>query len=888
MREVRAWLLRLGGLFTRKPSEVDLAAEIESHLQLHIDENLRAGMTPEAARREALLKLGGVEQTKEACRERRGLPWLEATWQDLSFGARMLRKHPGFTAVAVLTLALGIGANSAVFSIVNAVMLRPLPYQDSQRLVSVSSKTGMFPDMTLNVTWPAFQAMRNQVTSFERSAAYRTQSKALTGRGDPQLLEVAAVSDGFFEELGTRAKIGRLLGDSDQGGETGAVIVLSDALWRARFGADAKIVGRTITLDHELYSVVGVTQEGFSFPENADVWIPLVVKADSKENPLFFAFGFLGKLSRTAGVKQLQAELKTVSSKLQKQYPQLKDGYDLVPTRLMDEEVSDARAAFYVLLGAATLVLLIACTNLASMLFSRGWARQQEIAVRAALGASKGRIFRQLLAESCLLGLLGGIVGIAFAAAGVKVFLVVAPEDTPRMAEIQPDWTMVGFALVSALLTGMLFGVAPARGSMRAAVHGALKEGAGRMGGLSLRQSRAGSVLVAGEIALAFVLLLGAGLMLQTLGRLLRQNPGFRTDHLLTFELYQSALQSEADRKKDAPAEVARTRDIVEQVRALPGVEQAAAASYGLLGGMIGVHGGLRVEGSTVVDQNASFAVRARAVSPGYFETLGIRLVKGRAFTEADGLNSAPVAIVNEQMARKFWGTLEVLGKRFTSDSDENGKPPWAEIVGVVTDARESLVRDEPVAEFYAPLYQGLAGGATLLVRSAGKPERLANTVTNTIWRAYPDLPVTHVMTMEAVIEKSVGNERLHTALLAAFAMTGLLMALAGTYGVIAYAVERRTQEIGIRMALGAGRTDVLALVGKQALLPVVAGLAIGIPVALVAERAIRSELYGVRATDPATYLAAALLMLLVAAVACLVPARRAMRVDPMVALRYE
>jgi putative ABC transport system permease protein len=394
--------------------------------------------------------------------------------------------------------------------------------------------------------------------------------------------------------------------------------------------------------------------------------------------------------------------------------------------------------------------------------------------------------------------------------------------------------------------------------------------------------------LVVAEVALAFVLLIGAGLMLQTVNRLLQQSPGFRTDNLLTFDLYQSGFQSEANREKEDLVQVARTKDIVEQVRRLPGVEAVAAVNYGLLDGTIGVHAGLKAEGSNTVNPDAGFAVRARAVSATYFQTLGITLLKGRPFTDADDVHGASVAIVNEHMARKFWGTLDVLGKRFTGGPEENGKQPWAEIVGVVSDAREFLVRDEPVAEYYMPLYQGGPSGVSLLVRTTVKPEAVATTVTKQIWRSYPDLPVTHIATMRAVIEQSVGNEKLHAALLAVFGGIGLLMTLAGVYGVIAYAVERRIQEIGIRVALGASRKDVLILVCKHAFAPILIGIVIGVPIALLAQRAIASELYGVKATDPTTFSVVALLMVMVAAFACWVPARRALRVDPMVALRYE
>jgi predicted permease len=887
MRKWRAWLVRFGGMFRKRESEVELSAELESHLQLHIADNLRAGMKPEEARREALMKLGGMEQTKQAYRDRRGLPWLETIWQDAKFGARMLRKKPGFTAVSVLTLALGIGATSAVFSIVNAVMLRPLPLKDSNRLVVLNLEAPMFPDRTLYLAWPAFQAVRREITSLEQSTVHRTEAKALTGRGDPQLLEVAAVSEGFFAQVGARAQMGRLLVDADSTVSVANVVVLSAALWRAHFGGNPGIVGQTITLDRRLYTVVGVAEREFAFPDTADAWEPLILPDDTKANPTFFAFEFLGKLKPGADLQKLQAELEVLSTQLQKQYPQLKDGYHLSATKLMEWEVGDARLALYALLGAAALLLLIACTNLASMLLSRGWGRQQEMAVRGALGASKGRIFRQLLVESCQLGFFGAGAGALLAAVGVQWFRILAPEDTPRLPEIHPDWALVAFAAACALLTGLLFGVAPARIAARAALQSALKEGT-KGGGMTRRQSRMGGLLIAGEIALAFVLLTSAGLMLQTLQRLLIQSPGFPVENLLSFDLTPSDLQSDAERKQAAAAHVVQTQEILQQVQSLPGVESVAAVNYSLLNGGMFVHGGLHVEGSDTVDRAASFAVTARYVSPTYFQTLGLSLLRGREFDEKDSLESPSVTIVNAHMAKHYWGTLDVLGKRFSISTDEKRQELWSEIVGVVSDAREIEVRVEPDSEYYVPLYQGGAPGTSLLVRTTKKPQVMVSTIMRKIWSRYPDLPVTHVTTIRATIEKSVGNERLHAALLGVFAATGLLMALAGIYGVIAYAVERRTKEIGIRIAMGASRKNVLMLMSRHALGPVLLGIAAGLPAALLAQRAVSSELYGVKPSDPVTYVGAALLMLAVAALACLVPAQRANRVDPIVALHHQ
>jgi len=815
--------------------------------------------------------------------------WFQSVLSDCRFALRLLRKSPAFTIIAILTLAIGIGANSAVFSIVNAVMLRPLSFADSSHLVSVNAKTAMFPDMTMNLTWPAFQKVQQQLTSFNQSAVYWSQSKAFTGRGDPQLLDTTAVSADFFTLLGVHPRLGRLLAAADQDDRNGKVIVISESLWRARLAADPNIIGQSLTLDQQPYRVIGVAAKGFTFPDKTDAWTPVSLDPETKLNPTFFAFAFIGRRKPHVDMPRLNAELKPISGEMRKEFPQLKEGYELVANDLLEAQISDARVALLVLLGAATLVLLIACTNLATMLLARGRARHQEMAVRAALGAAPSRILRQMLVESCLLGTVGGCAAVALATLGVRVFRVVAPENTPRLAEIHPDWVMVTFALAVAFFTGILFGLAPARHAMRATLQRGLQEFAGARGvGPSIRQSRIGPLLVAGEVALAFVLLIGAGLMLQTLARLLHQDAGFRTDNLLTFDLHRPAVESDSERRKGVSAQTQQIKDIIQNIQSLPGVQSVGAANYGLLDGNVFVHSGLRVEGSATVDSGSSFAVSGRYVSPTYFKTLGVSFLRGRAFTDHDTQDTPQVAIVNEAMARKYWGTLDVLGKRFSTDRDLRGNVQWGEIVGVVKNAREFFIRDEPGPEYFLPIYHGGGRSCSLLVRTSRDPQAFATAVIHRIWSIYPDVPVTRITSVTATIADSIGDQKLHAVLLAIFAATGLLMALVGTYGVIAYTVERKTAEIGVRIALGATRVDVLLLVYKHGFVPLLLGVAIGIPVSLLAQRVLAAELYGVKPTDPFTFSMAALLMIAVAVLACYVPARRASRVDPIVALRYE
>ena len=896
MRSVRAFFTRLGSLFPRERRERELAEELAAHIALHTEENLRAGLTAEEARRRALLRLGGIEQTKEAYRQRRGLPLLETFWQDLRFAARMLRKNPGFTAVAVLTLAMGIGANTALFSIVNAVILRPLPYKDSSRLVAFNTKAAMFPAFSLRLTWPAVQELRQHAASLERMAECWETERTVTGMRQPAVLTVAAVSGDFFELFGSVAQLGRLLSDQDEqpGQDQIAhvapvvkVAIISDQLWRTRFASDPKIVGRNLILDQKVYVIAGVASQEFAFPEKVDAWLPLSLTPDLEQNPAFFAIEVFGKLRHGARLETLQSELNVIAQRLsqqvKKEKPELEAGYSLSAQLLLDDQVQDARQSYLMLLAAATLVLLIACANLTSLLLARGWGRHREMALRAAIGASPGRLQRQCMVESCLLALLGGAVGIGIAAAGIQAFRVMAPEGTARLGEVSTDWTLIWFALASALVSGALFGWIPARRAARLSPNELLKFGTG---GNIAGRSRFGSALVVSEVALAFVLLIGCTLMMQTLANLLHQSPGFRTDHLLTFDLPQAQPQSRRGNEALAAAQIAHLQQTLTEIRALPGVESVGAADHTMLNGAIYSNAGLQLEGTTL--SSVGEGVAARSVSPGYFKMLGVQLVRGREFDERDAQNAYKVIIVNETMARKFWGTPDILGKRISVSKDGNGNPEWNEVVGVVANLRDASIQVEPDSEYYLSLFQWNVYSSTVIVRTRTPPVSLADTISRLIWEHNPDQPLTHITTLTQTIAESVGDQRLHTELLGIFAGVGLSLALLGVYGVVSYSVVRRTQEIGVRVALGAGKGEVLRMVLRQGLTLVAIGAAIGVAGAIVAVRVIAGELYGVKPGDPWTYAAGIALILLVGCVACWIPAQRAMRVDPMVALRHE
>ncbi len=870
-------------LLHRNDVESDLNAEVRNYYELLQEEKMSQGMKPADARRSAQIELGGAEQLKEEVRAARTGAWLESFWKDLRYAARMLRKNPGFTAIAILTLALGIGANTAVFSVVNAVVLRPLPYKDSSRLVDVTTTTAMFPTFTLGNSWVAFEQMDKNVTAFEDLSAYRQSRMTLTASGDPARLTSNRVADGFFDLFGVTPQLGRLLVPADQTENQGHVAVLSDAFWRSHFGADSSVLGRTIRLNNVEYVVAGIASRGFAYPDHSDLWVPLVLTSDDRQNATSFNLSVIGKLRRGATVEQAQSQLAVIAQDIIKANPALKEGYELRAATILDRQVGHIRSSYLMLFGAAGFVLLIACANLGSLLLARGAGRRHEMAIRAALGASRGRIIRQALVESCLLGTLGGVAGAVFASIGISAFRHMAPASTPRLEEIAPDSAMFWFALASSLLAGILFGLAPALRASRSDPNSALKDGVGGSGSElgSTGRPKLGGVLVISEVALAFVLLIGAVVTTEGLSKLLKTDTGIRTDHLLTFDLPSVPITDE-----NADAAHAKIKNILDRIHAIPGVADVTATDHVILGGSISMFSGFTVEGETAPRSTADRTAQVRYVAPSYFEMLGVRLIRGRFFTGRDVSNSQKVAIVNEAMARKIWGTVDATGKRFHFGPNDN--KDWTTIAGVIANTYDVALSDSPQPEFYFPILQGGAGTLNVIVRTVQDPAALASTISRQIWNADRNQPITNIQTMDQIIREQTGNSRMNTALLSFFGAIGLGLALLGVYGVAAYSVSRRTREIGIRMALGANRYDVLRMVIRQGLLLALIGVAIGTAGAVALRQVLQHNFTVANTNDIATYLVAGVLVIIVACLACYVPARRAMRVDPMVALRYE
>lgn len=879
------------GLLTnlrRNTAERDLREEMQLHRELRERELRDGGANPGEARTVASRRFGNPTVLSSRSRDAWGWRWLEELLNDLRIAARSLRKSPGFALIAAITLGIGIGANTALFSVIDAVLLDAAPFPNAARMISVHVSTALFPKFRLGLPWMAVEKIRTQADAIEHAAAYASSEKTMITNGEPSLLNVAGLSEAFFEQLGTRAQLGRLLVDSDHAPGRDHVAVISDALWRTRFGSSPRVIGQSLRLDDEAYTIVGVAPPRFSYPDETQAWMPLALSPAQRTQHTFFMLNVIGTLRQGTKLERAQQQLDAIASQIAKEAPDLGKGFALPATSLREEEMPYSRRGYFVLVGAALFVLLIACANLSSMLLARGLKRTREMALRAALGASRWRLIRHGLAESGLVALLGCAAGLCAAQGGIAVFRAIAPPDTPRLDQIALNPLALWFAVAISLIAGLALGLVPALRSAQDAPNDALKNTiAGAAAGRKPRLKFGGGLVVM-EVGLAFVLLAGSALMTRTLANALRQSPGFRTDHLLTFDLpaprQQFSRPGEAERQRN----VQRAKAILQRVESVPGVEKAALTDYPLLAGMMSMSANLQVEGALPAKSSEERAAYSRAVSPGYFRMMQIPLVGGREFTEQDVAAQAPGILINETMARQYWNSLDVIGKRISTSVDEKKQPAWNEVIGVVKDTRDVLIIDRPSPEYFPLILRDTSGKYNLLVRTRLEPDALAKSISQAIWAEFPNQPVTRVMTLSQSIAQSLGDQRMNAVLLDAFAGIGLLLALVGVYGVISFAAGRRTQEVGIRMAIGAQPREILLMILRQGLLPVLIGTLLGAGGALGVGRLIASQLYGVKPQDPWTLILSTLLVLAIAGLACYVPARRATRVDPVVALRYD
>jgi putative ABC transport system permease protein len=880
MRQLRAWLLRLGNLVARSHREREFASEIESHLQMHIEDNLRAGMTAEEARRQALIKLGGVEQTKENYRDRGGLPVAEIISQDLRFALRLLRKNPGFTAIAVLTLALGMGATTTIFSVVNSVLLRPLPYQNNERLLRIEETHPGSPG--LGVTFATFLDLEREAKSIENISAHREWVFNLTGGNEPQQVSGALISGSFFAALGGSPLIGRTIRpEDDQPGGNNRVVVLSYALWRSRFAADSKIVGQTINVNAEPFIVIGVMPPGFEFPAQSEIWCPLVPGGELHKNRRAHLLTVLADFKPKESMGGVKGELTAFAENVEKLNPGVDDpSLTLTAVSLQKSLVAPVRPALVILLFAVALLLLIACANVANLLLARTASRSKEIAVRLALGASRARLATLLLTESVFVSLLAGGVGVFIAGAGLAIIRAQSSEDLPRFSEINLDWHVFAFAFGVSIFSGVFFGLAPALAGVKLDLNAPLKEGNRKSAGGSRRLS-SGTLTVL-QFGLATILLFGAGLLCSSLLRVLRVNPGFHPDHLLTLRIFLSPIgYSDGD-----PRGATVLHEMLSRVRALPGVRSAGIVNSLPITG--GPSTEFVIEGRAAPPLGDEPGADIRVVDPGYLPAMGIPILAGRVFTERDSASSARVLLINETLARKFWPdpNENPLGQHITMKGW--GPPLTGEIVGVVADVKANGLDATAGPMLYWPYRQFGQIFNSMVVRTDGDPLRFVAAVKSQIWSVDKDQPVSSLQTMDQILSESLARRRLFVVLTGVFACVALLLAAAGMYGVVAYSVTQRTREIGIRVALGAERVDLLQLIILRAAKLALAGELIGFLVALGITRFLASMLFGMHAADPLTLLGVAILLTSVALIACYVPARRAARVDPMVALRYE
>jgi predicted permease len=874
MRRLRAFFLRFAGLFKRQDHDRDFSAEIETHLQLHIEDNLRAGMSATDARREALMKLGGLEQTKQVFREQRGLPLLETFLQDLRFAARSLLKNPGFTAIAVLTLALGIGANTAIFSVINGVLLNPLPYKDSRQLVARKG----------NDSLPNVMEIQRQMRAFSRGGGINVEPMDYTGGAEPLLVHVGLVDAQFLETLGVPPMLGRIISPEEdvQGGPRLAVV--SYSFWQNSLGSDPGALGKTIPLEGNSYTVIGVMPASFAPPEqHADVFVSLWVGYPSAAayRGVHFMHTYW-RLKPGLTLAQAQSDMAAIDRQLAEQYPaEEKDRKtQLVP--LQEWLVGDVRPALLVLFGAVGLVLLIACANFASLLMTRAVARRQELVIRAALGAGRGRLIRKTLTESALLSLLGGAAGLILAEWGTQVLLALRPENLARLSGIHVDARVLLFVLAVSLLTGIVFGLAPAWIAAGADVAEALKV-SGRSVTSNTTGHRIRKILVIAELALALVLLVGAGLLIKGFSRLRSMNPGFNSANVMTM-----FLQLPTTRYGEIPKQTQFRRELLTRLNSLPGVQAAMVTDIPLGGNYVDHR--FVIDGRPPVAVGGEPEVQTLSVMGDYFHVMQIPLRAGRDFTPMDREGQPLVAIVNEEMVREFFPHENPIGVRIHWARD-TGPPRWMTVIGVVGDVKHSGLNQPTDPAVYTPFSQSDEAWKrfmTLTIRARNAPPGLVEEVKKQIWSVDGQIPVGDVRAMDELIAVSLAQERFNMLLLGLFAALALILAAVGIYGAMSYSASQRTHEIGIRTALGAQRRDVLQLVMKEGAAIALFGIAIGIAGALALTRLMASLLFEVRPTDPATFAAVAMLLALVTIAACYFPARRAMRVDPMVALRYE
>jgi putative ABC transport system permease protein len=882
---LRGLRVRLRALLHRADADRELDDEIRFHLEQETARHVAEGVEPAEARRRALLAFGNVQLARETHREVRGFRPVEELIGDVRFALRTLYRSPGLAFAAIATLALGVGAITAIFSAVNAVMLRPLPFAEPERLVMLWEESAERDWHRQTVAPANFLDWREEVPALEDAAAYADFSNRVTllQDGTPRLLRSALVTGNFFSVLRASPALGRTLTDEETWG-TAPVAVLSDRAWRTHFGGDAAIVGRSIDIDGRQLQVVGVIPPGFAFPwEDVDLWQPMEWNREDVSQPFFRRAHWLrvvGRLAPGATLAHANEQLATVAARLRETYPATNETLGAGMTPLREFLVGDTSRPLLILLAAVTLLLLIACANVGNLLLVQAANRAREVSLRLALGAGRMRLVRQAITESLVLSFLGGSAGLLLGWLGTSVLASMLPPGILRVSEFGIDWRVVGFVLVVVTASGLLFGMAPAMWSAGRFPGEALRDSARGSG--SGRTRRWGNALVVGEVALALMLSVGAGLLVRSFVALQRVDPGFEPEGVIAVSLVLPSARYDTMPKVHAFYD-----ELVARTKTLPGVTDAAIVRQIPLGGA-SWSSGFAVAGRPVTPATQAMDVLHRDVSPEYFRTMRVPILGGRPFSAADREDAPPVVIINRALARAAFPDGDPVGQRVSFDREPDSASTWFTIVGVVGDEHQVSPAEAPKMEIFAPARQEESRGMVLVARTAGEPAGAAPAIHRIIRELDPALAVRSTETLEDVAARSVALERFLMLLLVVFAIVGVTLAVVGVYGVLAQVVRNRTRELGIRIALGAARADVQWLVVRQGLALAGAGLAIGTAVALAATRAVRGILYGVPAADPLTFAVAMALLALTVLAAAWIPARRASRADPAVALRAE
>jgi predicted permease len=888
MNTIQRLRRRIRALLHRDAVERELDEELRQHLELETERHLRAGKSPDEARRAALLTFGGMDGVKEECRDTRGVRFLETLVQDLRYGARSLRKNPGFSAVVVLTLALGIGANTAVFSVVNGVLLRPLPYAQGEQLVALRQADLKVGVEDIGFSVKEVQDFRERARSLDDIVEYHSMNFTLLGGQEPQRVQTGVVSAAFFDVFGVKPLLGRTFraGEDAMGAEP--VLVLSHEFWRSKLGGDPGIVGRNFEMNDRVHTVVGVLPPLPAYPSPDDVFMPASAcpfrsRPATMENREARMLNAFGRVKSGVSLDQARADLAGITKRLQMQYP---DAYpkDAEPraelSPVHEEMVHQARPTFLVLLGTVGLVLLIACANVANLTLARLSDRGRELALRAALGAGRGRLFRQLLTESTLLALVGGALGLLFAAGTVEALVGFAARFTPRAAEIRIDGVVLAFTLLVAVLTGLVAGSLPGLPAFERLARTLASEGRTTAGP---RRQRIRSALVVAQLAFSFMLLIGAALMLRSFEKLQRVDAGFKTENVLTLSLDLNwATYTTPERKVDQQRVLSVLEPLWLRLRALPGVVATGNAWT------FPLNSGWRNEGDFLIEGRPEGTSKPTAdflgASPEYFQAIGVPVLRGRTFDERDRGEAPGVVVVSRALAQRHWGEGDPIGQRLSADKGKT----WRTVVGVVGDVRHTGLAEQPKDKIYLPFLQFPGFSSSLFVRTLQDPLALAQDVRREVRALDPQAAVSNVRSLQQIKDDSISSPRLTSALLGLFAFLALAISAAGLSGMLAYSVSQRTQEIGVRMALGAERGRVLAMLLRQGLIPVAIGLGLGVVGALGLSRLIAGLLFGIEPTDPLCFVGSAGVLVAVALVACFVPARRATGIDPMVALRAQ